>query len=120
MEQILGLILAILLSGGASALDKWWKRHKAQNRRAKMYSQANKPLGSRTGMPVPPLRTPAVHKPLPVTQAFTDPAEEGARVTSTSSLSLPDCDESAEKARLKHYNRWKQAIIDAEVLARPF
>ncbi len=119
MEQILGLILAILVSCGASALDKWWKRHKAQNRRAEMYSQANKPLGSRAGMPAPPVRTPAVHTPLPVTQAFADPAEEGARVTS--SLSSPDCDETAEKARLEHYNRWKQAIIDAEVLgSRPF
>lgn len=120
MEQILGLIFAVLLSVAASWLDKWWKaRKRTRHHRLSSYTEH-----ARQATPPPPMPRPT---PAPST-LFLDPDNEGGNIVQlrpqevdTPQLPtppmVPDATAPDEAALDAHYSRWRQAVIDAEILS---
>ena len=101
MEQILGLVFAVLISAGVSWLDKWWKAHK----RAQSRTSVPKRQQPRRNTPPP------VHSRLStMPPIIMSPENEGVSVTNLDS-------ESENTPIMPDNNRWRQAIIDSEVLA---
>lgn len=120
MEQILGLVLAVLLSVGASWIDKWWKARKRA--RARSYGPprrqpsrpASPPPTARPYSPAPPIIMSPENEGGSIVQLKPTPVETPPvpAVPPIPDATAPDSPELSE-----HYRRWRQAIIDAEVLA---
>lgn len=105
MEQILGIILTLVLSG-IIAIAKERKKRKEAPRR--VFEPDDFTLAP-TDIPPPPSRSFIPKIP-----------EEGERVTADAQPvpqpELPIEDEAA----MAHRERWRRAIIDAEILTRKF
>lgn len=120
MEQILGLVLAVLLSVGASWLDKWWKAYKRTHRgangspRRQVSRPASPPPTARPYSPQPPIIMSPENEGGSIIQLKPTPVEtpEVPAAPPIPDATAPDSPEVTE-----HYRRWRQAIIDAEVLA---
>lgn len=117
MEQILGLVFAVLLSVAASWLDKWWKAHKrAKHRRLSTYSEATHPapVSRPTPPPMPPVIMSAENEGGSIVQLK---PEQVSTPAIPEVPPVPDATAPESSDMENHYSRWRQAIIDAEVLA---
>lgn len=119
MEQILGLVVTILITAGAAWGEKKWKAYKRKRR----YRYEPVRRYSAPAAPPPVART---HEPsVPVIMS---PEDEGGSIIQIKPVpvetppvpavpSIPDAVAPESPEISEHYRRWRQAIIDAEVLA---
>lgn len=120
MEQILGLIFAVLLSVAASWLDKWWKaRKRTRHHRLSSYTETAR----KTTPPLPPQR----YTQAPSTIVM-NPENEGGSILQLRPREVsapevpvipmvPDATAPEDPELNAHYARWRQALIDTEILA---
>jgi hypothetical protein len=115
MEQILAILTTILI-GAAPAIEKWWKKKRATIRRDRYHRSTTTPPVRRI---MPDLPKPAAN----IQPTFTNiaPEDEGMSITASrhSTANFAEEEETAQPASI-HYNRWRQAIIDAEILGRKY
>lgn len=111
MEQIIGIILTLLISG-IYAVAKERKRKKSET----MFHAPEDFPDTRRKSAVPPVPVfPEIAK-MPSTLPV-----EGARVTADIPESHPEYrPEDTDDAIAAHRERWRRAIIDSEILSRKF
>ena len=103
MEQIIGIILTLVLSGIIAAVKE---RNKRKTPR-RVYEPDDFILPEAHIPPVPE-----------ISEAFTPIPEEGERVTADAPAEPEPASDSGQLAA--HRERWRKAIIDAEILNRKF
>lgn len=115
MEQILAILTTILIAA-APAIEKWWRKKRATIRRDRYHRSTTTPPVRRI---LPDIPKPAAN----IQPTFTNiaPKDEGMSITASRHSTADFDEEKTDQPTSIHYNRWRQAIIDAEILGRkPF